>query len=113
MAVTSVPQRGLRGRGEESGRIASLLDDARAGRSAVLVLRGDAGIGKSALLRHAIDAAGGDLPVLTAVGLESESDLAFAGLHQLLRPALDRLDCLPGPQAEAVRRAFGLADGPI
>src|SRR6185312_14423612 len=51
--------------------------------------------------------------VLRAVGLESESDLAFAGLHQLLRPVLDRAGCLPGPQAEAVRRAFGLADGPI
>ena len=53
------------------------------------------------------------MPVLQAVGLESESDLAFAGLHQLLRPVLDRLDCLPGPQASSVRRAFGLADGPI
>ena len=113
MAVTSAPQRELCGRGDESGRIASLLDDARAGRSAVLVLRGDAGIGKSALLRHAVTGAGDDLPVLTAVGLESESDLAFAGLHQLLRPALHRLDRLPSPQAEAVRRAFGLADGPI
>ena len=113
MAVTSAPQRELRGRERESGRIASLLDDARAGRSAVLVLRGDAGIGKSALLRQSVVEAGDDLPVLSAVGLESESDLAFAGLHQLLHPVLDRLECLPGPQAESVRRAFGVEDGLI
>src|SRR6478735_6684006 len=111
MAVSVAPE-ALRGRGAESGRVESLLDGARAGRSEVLVLRGEAGIGKSALLHHAVRAAG-DMPVLQAVGLESESDLAFAGLHQLLRPVLDRLDCLPGPQASSVRRAFGLADGPI
>jgi DNA-binding CsgD family transcriptional regulator len=112
MAV-SVALEALRGRDAESGRVGSLLDGARAGRSGVLVLRGEAGIGKSALLRHAVAAAGEDMPVLQAVGLESESDLAFAGLHQLLRPVLDRLDCLPGPQAASVRRAFGLVDGPI
>ena len=111
MAVSVAPE-ALRGRGAESGRVESLLDGARAGRSEVLVLRGEAGIGKSALLHHAVRAAG-DMPVLQAVGLESESDLAFAGLHQLLRPVLDRLDCLPGPHASSVRRAFGLADGPI
>jgi DNA-binding CsgD family transcriptional regulator len=102
----------LHGRRGECGRIEALLDGARAGRSAVLLVRGEPGIGKSELLAHAVRAAG-DLPVLCATGLEPESDLAFAGLHQLLRPVLDRLDSLPGPQAEAVRRAFGLADGPI
>ncbi len=112
MAV-SIAQRELRGREAESGRIESLLDDARDGRSAVLVLRGEAGIGKSALLSDAVAAAGEEMAVLQAVGLESESDLAFAGLHQLLRPVLDRIERLPRPQAEAARRAFGLADGPI
>jgi hypothetical protein len=112
MAV-SVALEALRGRDAESGRVGSLLDGARTGRSGVLVLRGEAGIGKSALLRHAVAAAGEDMPVLQAVGLESESDLAFAGLHQLLRPVLGRLDCVPAPQAASVRRAFGLVDGPI
>ena len=113
MAV-SVALEALRGRDEESGRVESLLDGARAGRSDVLVLRGEAGIGKSALLRHAVAAAGEDMPVLPAVGLESESDLAFAGLHQLLRPVLDapRVAC-PARRPTSVRRAFGLADGPI
>jgi DNA-binding CsgD family transcriptional regulator len=103
----------LHGRESECRRIDALLDAARSGRSSVLVLRGEAGIGKSELLRHAVAAAGDELPVLTAAGLEPESELAFAGLHQLLRPLLGGLDRLPRPQAEAVRRAFGLADGPI
>jgi DNA-binding CsgD family transcriptional regulator len=103
----------LRGRQPERERIDALLDAARSGRSGVLVLRGEAGIGKSSLLRHAVEAAGADVPVLSAVGLESESDLAFAALHQLLRPVLERVDSLPPPQADAVRRAFGLAEGPI
>lgn len=111
MAVTVAVEE-LRGREAESGRVESLLDGARAGRSDVLVLRGEAGIGTSALLRHAVAAAGVDMPVLHAVGLESESDLAFAGLHQLLRPVLDRLDCLPGPQAASfIGQASGLTDG--
>ena len=87
MAV-SVALEALRGRGAESGRVESLLDGARAGRSEVLVLRGEAGIGKSALLRHAV-AAAGDMPVLQAVGLESESDLAFAGLTRQARQIED------------------------
>ena len=103
----------LRGRRPERERIEALLEGARGGRSDVLVLRGEAGIGKSSLLRHAVEAAGDDVPVLSAVGLESESHLAFAALHQLLRPVLERVDSLPPPQADAVRRAFGLAEGPI
>jgi DNA-binding CsgD family transcriptional regulator len=99
----------LHDRESECARIDALLDDARqARRSGVLVVRGDAGIGKSALLRHAIEHAA-ELPVLRATGLESESELAYAGLHQLLLPVLDRLDALPEPQADALRSAFGIA----
>jgi DNA-binding CsgD family transcriptional regulator len=113
MAAIDAARHALCGREKECARVEALLDGARAGRSAVLVVRGEPGIGKSELLRHAVAAAGGDVPVLTAVGLESEADLAFAGLHQLLRPVESRLDSLARPQADAVRRAFGQAEGPI
>ena len=82
---------GLRGRRRESAALASLLDGVRRGRSAVLVLRGEAGVGKSALLDVAADAAA-DLTVVRSAGVESEMELAFAGLHQLCAPMLDRLD---------------------
>jgi DNA-binding CsgD family transcriptional regulator len=99
----------LHDRDAECTRVQALLDQARgARRSGVLVIRGEAGIGKSALLRDATERAA-DLPVLRATGLESESELAYAGLHQLLLPVLDRLDVLPEPQADALRSAFGLA----
>lgn len=70
---------------------------------------GDAGTGKTALLDHAVRLAAG-MRVLCATCVESETDLAFAGLHLLLRPAVERLNTLPGPQAGALRAAFGLAD---
>src|SRR6201999_2589629 len=82
----------------------------RAGHSGVLVLRGDAGFGKTALLEHAIRSAP-DLTVLRAVGVESEVELAFAALHQLCAPVLDRLDRLPGPQRDALAVTFGLDAG--
>ena len=87
-----------------------LLDAARAGRSGVLVLRGEAGIGKTALLEHAIESAS-DFTLLRAVGVESEMELAFAALHQLCAPMLDRLDRLPGPQRDALEITFGLSAG--
>ena len=101
----------LRGRRRECAALASLLDGVRRGRGAVLVLRGEAGVGKSALLDFAADAAG-DLAMVRSAGVESEMELAFAALHQLCGPMLDRLDRLPGPQGEALRITFGLSEGP-
>ena len=76
----------------------------------MLVVRGEAGIGKSALLAYLAGAAS-DLTVVRAVGVESEMELAFASLHQLCAPMLDRLERLPAPQREALKIVFGLAQG--
>src|SRR5436853_425690 len=100
----------LRGRRDECAVLDRLLDGARAGRSGVLALEGEAGVGKTALLDYAI-ASASDLRVLRAVGVESEMELAFAGLHQLCTPLLERLDRLPSPQHEALATAFGLRSG--
>jgi len=100
----------LYGRDAERSAVTALLDAARNSRSGVLVLRGQAGAGKSALLQDAVEQAS-DLRVLEARGIESEAELAFAGLHQLLRPILGQVDGLPGPQATALRAAFGLERG--
>src|SRR5262245_22064986 len=99
----------LVGRGVEVAAVDALLDDARVGRGRAVVLRGEAGAGKSALLDYARAKADGFV-VLNAVGIESEAELAFAGLHQLLHPVLEHLDTIPPPQAAAVRAAFGLSD---
>ncbi len=99
----------LYGRDVERAQIWALLEDARSSKSSALVIRGEAGIGKSALLEDARERAT-DMHVLAARGIESESELAFAGLHQLLRPALDYVDRLPAPQADALRGALGLAE---
>jgi DNA-binding CsgD family transcriptional regulator/tetratricopeptide (TPR) repeat protein len=105
------PRSGLRGRGSECRALDRLVADARAGRSAVLVLRGEAGAGKSALLEFVVTRAP-DCRIARAAGVESEMELAFAGLHQLCGPMLDHLDHLPGPQRDALSTAFGLsADG--
>ena len=101
----------LLGRGSECAVIDRLLEGVRAGRSGALVLRGEAGVGKTALLEYAVDAAS-DLRVVRAVGVESEMELAFAALHQLCAPMLDRLDRLPGPQRDALATTFGCSDGP-
>ncbi|WP_017975404.1 helix-turn-helix transcriptional regulator [Actinopolyspora halophila] len=98
----------LHGRTEETATIERLLDDARTGRSGCLVLRGEAGIGKSALLDHAATAAKG-MRVLRSNGIASESELPFAGLHLLLGRVVDRVDSLPEVQAQALRGALGLA----
>jgi DNA-binding CsgD family transcriptional regulator len=79
--------------------------------SGVLVLRGEPGAGKTALLDHAVRQAG-DMQVVRVTGVESEMDLGFAALHQLLFPLLDGLDDLPPPQREALGSAFGLVAGP-
>src|SRR3954452_19346991 len=102
----------LRGRRDECAALDGLLDHARVGRSGVLVVRGDAGVGKTALLEYAIKSAP-DLRVLRAVGVEAEVELAFAALHQLCMPALDRLERLPGPQRDALATTFGLSAGAV
>ncbi len=100
----------LRGRDAESAALGRLLGAARSGESAALVVRGEPGIGKTALLDYAIDSAP-DLRLLRAVGVQSEIELAFAGLHQLCAPMLGRLDRLPSPQCQALSVAFGLSGG--
>jgi DNA-binding CsgD family transcriptional regulator len=102
---------GLTGRRRECGMLDQLIDAVRAGGSRVLVVRGEPGVGKSALLDYLAGRAAG-CRVVRAVGVESEMELAFAGLHQLLAPVLDHLEDLPGPQREALRTAFGLGVGP-
>jgi DNA-binding CsgD family transcriptional regulator len=87
-----------------------LLQGARDGRSGALVIRGAPGVGKTALLEYAIQSAS-DLQVVHVVGTESEMELAFAALHQLCMPMLDRLERLPYPQRDALGTAFGLAAG--
>jgi hypothetical protein len=91
----------FRRRREERALLDGLLAGARGGHSGVLVLRGEAGFGTTALLEHAIESAS-DLSVLRAMGVESEVELAFAALHQLCAPVLDGLDRLPGPQRDAL-----------
>lgn len=100
----------LRGREQEQQALGALIDGAREGRSAVLVVRGEAGIGKTALLEDAAARAEG-LRVLRGTGLEAEAELPFAGLQLLLSPALDRLPGLPDPQREALSAALGLGPG--
>jgi DNA-binding CsgD family transcriptional regulator len=98
----------LVGRAAESSTVERMLAGAREGRSAVLIVRGEAGVGKSALLEAGLEQAD-DFMVLRGVGVEVESELAYAALHQILRPVFDRIDRLPEPQAAALRAAFGLS----
>jgi DNA-binding CsgD family transcriptional regulator/tetratricopeptide (TPR) repeat protein len=100
----------LVGRDAERAAIDALLDGARASRGGTLVLRGEPGIGKTALLEDARNRATG-MRVLGARGVESESELPFASLHQLLRPVLNHLERLPAPQEAALRGALGLDRG--
>lgn len=100
----------LLGREPERTDIARLLESARRSRSGVLVLRGEAGVGKSALLDFAFSSAAG-LRILQVVAVEPESDLAYAALHQLLRPVLHYIEQIPRVQAEALQVAMGLAPG--
>src|SRR3954466_7814034 len=99
----------LHGRRAEREQIDGLLTAARGGRSGALVLRGEAGIGKSALLAYAADRADG-LRILRGTGIESESEFPFAAVHQLLRPVREHVDAIPARQRSALRGAFGLED---
>jgi hypothetical protein len=110
MTMTLLLSSGLVGRRGECEVLDRLLASVRAGQSRVLVMRGEAGIGKTALLDHLVEAASG-CRVARAAGVESEMELAFAGLHQLCAPMLGHLELLPGPQRDALRVAFGLQAG--
>ena len=98
----------LAGREPECARLEALLDGARVGESGALVVRGEPGIGKSALLRHARGQAT-DMLVLETTGIESESDIAFAGLYGLLRPVIELREQLPDVQARALEGALGMS----
>jgi DNA-binding CsgD family transcriptional regulator len=100
----------LLGRRSECDRLDRLLDATRRGESRTLVLHGEPGVGKSALLQYAVSRASG-CRIVRASGVQSEMEIAFAGLHQLCAPLLGRIDALPGPQRDALRTTFGLSAG--
>ena len=100
----------LSGRADECALLDALVDAIRRGEGRSLVMRGEAGIGKTALLEYLVRSAS-DLTVLRAVGVESEMELAYAGLHQLCASLLDRLDRLPIPQRQALEIVYGLSAG--
>jgi DNA-binding CsgD family transcriptional regulator len=103
---------GFRGRTSECDALLRLLENVRGGQSGVLLIRGEAGIGKTALARHAT-AHATDFRVAQVAGVESEMELPFAGLHQLCATMLDHLDQLPTPQQHALSVALGLAAGDV
>jgi predicted ATPase len=101
----------LTGRDTERRVLDRLVEAVRAGESRALVVHGEPGVGKTALLEYL----GGSAPgcrIERATGVQSEMELAFAGLHQLCAPMLDRLEAVPVPQREALRTAFGMSAGP-
>ncbi len=98
-------------RRDEREALDGVLEAARSGLSGVLVVRGDPGVGKTSLLEYAVTSAP-DFCVARVRGVESEMDLAFAGLHRLLLPFLPRVTELPIPQRDAIEAAFGLAPAP-
>jgi DNA-binding CsgD family transcriptional regulator len=100
----------FRGRGRERAALDAMLNHVRAGQSAVLVMRGEAGIGKTALMHYCARQAAG-CRVTRIAGVESELEMPFAAVHQLCAPMLDHLAALPNPQQQALRVAFGLALG--
>ena len=102
MRTRSEPMPTLLNRRHERAALDDLLGAMRAGRGRALVVRGEAGVGKSALLEYVADAAA-DMRVARAVGVESEMELAFAGLHLLCAPLLGRLEWLPAPQRVPLR----------
>jgi DNA-binding CsgD family transcriptional regulator/tetratricopeptide (TPR) repeat protein len=108
--TSGAPGGGLLGRRQECAALDDLVTGVRGGRSASLVLRGEAGIGKTALLSYVRDEARG-CQVARVVGIEAEAELAFGGLHQLCAPFRDHIDRLPEPQRLALETAFGLSAG--
>src|SRR6516225_9556533 len=110
MRARSEPTLSLVNRQRERAALDGLLGDLRSGRGRALVVRGEAGVGKSALLQYVTGAAA-DMRLARAAGVESEMELAFAALHLLCGPLLDRLEGLPPPQRGALGVAFGLREG--
>ncbi|TDC02460.1 helix-turn-helix transcriptional regulator [Nonomuraea longispora] len=108
--LSGLPVAEICGRSTERAVIDEVLARARAGDSGVVVVRGEAGIGKTALLEYAAAGAAADMRVLRGTGVESETKLPFSGLHLLLAPVLHLRNKLPGPQSEALGAAFGLVD---
>ena len=102
----------LADRWTERAALDQLVEAVRAGQSRTLVVHGEPGAGKTALLDYLVVQAV-DCQMIRAAGIQSEMELAFAGLHQVCAPLLDRLEVLPGPQAAAVRTAFGMSAGPV
>ena len=100
----------LKGRRSECGALDRLIEAVGAGASRVLVVRGEPGVGKTALLDYLAGHAPG-CRVVRAAGVQMEMEFAFAGLHQLCAPMLDHLGRLPVPQREALRTAFGIKRG--
>src|SRR5262245_18866030 len=101
----------LTGRRAECEALDQLLDDVRDGESRVLVMHGEPGVGKTALLEYAVAQAAG-CRVIRVSGVESEMELAYAGLHQLCAPMLQGLERLPTPQRDTLSTALGLSAGP-
>src|ERR1700733_14715152 len=110
--MSTVRGPGLVGRASERAALDGLLAKVRGGESEVLVIRGGAGIGKSALLRYTSRQASG-FRVVEVTSMEAEMELPFAGIHQLCATMLDRLDALPAPQREALSVALGLKAGAV
>src|SRR3954463_16603896 len=108
--MTSRRQPVLLGRADEREVLDRLLENVRGGQSAVLVVRGEAGVGKTALLHHCARQASG-FRVAQIAGVEAEMELPFPGLHLLCTPMLGRLDALPEPQRDALCVALGLSTG--
>jgi DNA-binding CsgD family transcriptional regulator len=106
------PAAGLTGRVSERGVLDRFVAGVRAGEGRALVVRGEPGVGKTALLDYLAERASG-CRVARAAGVQSEMELAFAGLHQLCAPMLDHAESLPAPQRAALRTAFGLSAGPV
>src|SRR6201982_367559 len=105
MKGRSKPTPTLLGRQREREALDGLIEDLRSGHGWALVVHGEAGVGKAALLGYAVEIAP-DMRVIRAVGVESEMELAFAGLHQLCAPLLDRLERLGAPPRAPPRRRF-------
>ncbi len=104
------PSARLHGRDPECASLDALLADVRGGHSSVLLLRGEPGIGKSALLQYLVERGSG-LTLLRCAGVQSQMELAFSGLYELCSPILDGLDSLPTPQSDALGIALGLTAG--
>jgi DNA-binding CsgD family transcriptional regulator len=103
---------GFTNRHSECAVLDEFVDNVRAGEGRALVVRGEPGVGKTVLLDYLAGRASG-CRVVRAMGVQSEMELAFAGLHQLCAPLLDHAESLPGPQGDALRTAFGLSAGPV